>query len=98
MIEALGIPSATGDIHEEKEVTAIDYFGSMTDKNVRPFSRFKLKMKYGMFAKLVFCERNGCWSVERKTKGTVDHSGWFTPFPGQAVTYKIFVGNGKTIS
>ena len=74
-------------VFEERTITAIDYFGAMRDKQVKP-SWLKVKMQFGFASKIVFCYKNGCWSVERKVKGTV-YEKVFTPFPGQNVTYKI---------
>lgn len=81
-------------VSEEKEITAIDYFGSQTDKSVKP-SWWKVKRDFGLKSKIVFCERNGCWSVERKVKGFINE-GIFTPFPGQSVTYKISIPESRS--
>jgi hypothetical protein len=65
---------------------AIDYLSPYKNKLVKPSE--KVINEFGKDAVAVFCEKNGCWSIEREVEGEII-DGWFTPYPGQSVTYKI---------
>ena len=67
-------------------ITAMDFIGNATNPNEIPKTNFtEEELSAG---KLVFNKKNGCWSLERKTKGKVVGD-TFYPNKGQSVKYEI---------
>mgnify|MGYP001563052305 CR=1 FL=1 len=81
---------------EEYTRTAVDFLGGEIDPLKKPLNIIQVVKRYRLGAKLVFCYKNNCWSIERSVKGK-DIDGWFVPNPGQSVKYKINVreNNGR---